>query len=227
MKPDPFEVRQQYSKWHPRRLSFYLQTRAEEYWSRLNFERYVIPRMERPGLPPAPDFDSSQTAVVSEHIQYLLAGLSFTERFAQSVVVEVGSFKGVTTNCLAQATQRTLVAVDPYFGYGGTEDEFLVFKENTKNCSNVLLLRKTSGQAWREWSHGAISMIFIDAMHDYVNVSFDLAAWGQKLLPGGLIAVHDTANPAFAGCRRAAYNTLKTMGLWANPGNLVILQKRP
>jgi hypothetical protein len=34
--------------------------------------------------------------------------------------------------------------------------------------------------------------VFINAVHDYVNTSFDIEAWLPKLVPGGILALHDT-----------------------------------
>ena len=68
--------------------------------------------------------------------------------------------------------------------------------------------------------------MFIDAVHDYANTSFDLEVWSSLSIPGGLIALHDTDNPSFAGTRRAAWEGQKTMDLYAHVNDLVILRKR-
>ena len=51
-----------------------------------------------------------------------------TDSLVGTVVVEVGCFRGETTRCLAGATTRTLIAVDPFQGYGGAEADFAQFR---------------------------------------------------------------------------------------------------
>ncbi|MCQ9204948.1 MAG: class I SAM-dependent methyltransferase [Omnitrophica bacterium] len=222
---DPFSIKKKYYRWYPLRVLFVAKSRFDDKWARLNFKRYNIPSKELIGLASPPEFDQRQTAVSPKLMQYLIAALKHTEHMGNAVVVEVGSYKGETTRCLAQSTNRKVIAVDPYFGYGATEETCKIFRNNVVDCNNVSHLKKTSGDAWRNWPFGSISFVFIDVLHDYANVSFDIDAWSQKLITGGLLALHDTANSGFAGSRRAAYYALRRFELWANPGNLVILQK--
>ena len=45
---------------------------------------------------------------------YLLYAVRASEALTESVIVELGAYRGVTTRLLAQATSRTVVAVDRY-----------------------------------------------------------------------------------------------------------------
>lgn len=225
MKIEPFAIKKKYYKWHPLRVIFTAKARFDDKWARLNFNRYNIPPKELVELPSPPDFDERQTAVSPKIMQYLIAALNHTAHMNNTVVVEVGSYNGETTRCLAQVTNRRVIAVDPYFGYGGTNENYKFFRDNITDCNNVSHLKKTSADAWRNWPFGPISFVFIDAAHNYASVSFDIDAWSQKLITGGLLALHDTANRGFAGVRRATYYALRHFRLWANPGNLIILQK--
>jgi hypothetical protein len=91
---------------------------------------------------------------------------------------------------------------------------------------NIVHERKTSGEAAAEWSHGPVSFVFIDAVHDYINVQFDLWAWGRHVVAGGMLAFHDTDNAGFAGVRRAVKEASPPLALVAHVKDLVILQKQ-
>ncbi len=143
-----------------------------------------------------------------------------------TVVVEVGCFRGETTRCLAGATSRTVVAVDPYQGYGGASADFAHFRRNVAGLANVVHEPKTSGEAARTWKHGPASMIFIDAVDDYVNTSFDINAWLPKLAPDGVLAQHDIDQAVYAGTRRAAFELRGRLELLAHADNLALYVAR-
>jgi predicted O-methyltransferase YrrM len=224
LRTDPFEVKQ-YSKKHPRRLAFTAKARVIERLARWKYESYALPEKVVPDLSSAPDADWSNTAVTDFQIQHLLYALSLAESLTDTVVVEVGSYRGETTRLLAKATSRKLIAVDPFIGYGASEEDYRIFRRNTSDLTNVIHERKCSGDAVRTWTHGAVGMIFIDAVHDYVNTAFDIEAWSPLLVKGGILALHDTDYPCFAGTRKAAFEASHDALLLAHPHNLVILQK--
>jgi len=96
-------------------------------------------------------------------MQYLLSGLRATEFLENTVVVEIGCYRGVTTRVLAQHTSRRVIAIDPYIGYGGSEQDYAKFKMNTEDVSNLAHQRMTSGEAFRNWKSHQASLVFIDA----------------------------------------------------------------
>lgn len=224
MRTDPFVIKQ-YSKKHPRRLTFTAKARVIEQLARWKFKKYELPEKLISNLHSAPAADWSNTAVTDFQIQHLLYGLSLTESLPNTVVVEVGPYRGVTTRLLAQATSRKLIAVDPFMGYGASEEDYNYFRRNISDLTNVIHERKCSGEAVRTWTHGAIGMVFIDAVHDYVNTAFDIEAWLPLIIEGGVLAMHDTDYPWFAGTRKAAFEASLKTTLLAHPHNLVLLQK--
>ena len=217
---DPFEVKRR-SKRDPRRVSYVVYSRLQEALSRLAFDRCALPLTTAP-LPAA--HASGETAVTAEQRSALLDAIHATEPLGDTCIVEVGAYRGATTRFLAENTSRQIVAVDPFIGYGGNEDDLSAFKANTRALANVVHLRATSGRAAHEWRLGPVSLIFVDAVHDYVNTSFDAAAWTCWLVKGGLIAFHDTDNPLFAGTRRAVFELSKRMSLFSHVEGLTILQ---
>ncbi len=227
-RTDPFAIKR-LPKWHPRRLAFKSRTMTIEWGARRRYARYALPERVLPDLPAtAPDVLWANTSVTPPQMQHLLHALAATEHLADTVIVEVGSFRGETTRCLARASSRRIVAVDPYSGYGGAEEDLAQFLRRVDGLDNVVLERATSGAAARAWRHGPASLLFIDAVHDYVNTAFDIATWSPLLVPGGILALHDTDQEIFAGTRRAAFEALceERFELLAHPANLTLLRMR-
>jgi predicted O-methyltransferase YrrM len=221
MRVDPFALKR-HAKWHPKRLSFTITARLLEWESRKNFSKYSLPEKLIPNLPPAPEASYENTAVTPVQMQHLLYALAATEHLTDTVVVEVGSYRGVTAQILAKATSRKVVAIDPYQGYGGSDEDLLYFQSSIKGLSNVVHERLTSGEAIRTWRHGFASFVFIDAVHDYVNTKYDFNVWSEHTVTEGIIAMHDTDQISFAGTRKAAYKACMKARLLAHPYNLVI-----
>lgn len=221
---DPFSVKQ-YPKWHPYRLCYTAGARWAEARSRSRFAEWELPEKRLSDLPAAPAADWHDTDVNPEQLRHLLAGLRDTESLAGTVCVEVGAFRGVTAAALAAATPRAYVAIDPYIGYGGSESDFHLMRSRTAGLANFWHERSTSGHAAAAWARGPIGFAFIDAVHDYMNVRFDIAAWSAHVVPGAILAFHDTDNPAFAGVRRAVRNICPPWQLYAHVPDLVMLRK--
>jgi predicted O-methyltransferase YrrM len=160
--------------------------------------------------------------VTENQMAHLLAAVKDTE---EGAIAEIGSYRGETTRCLAQATNRAVFAVDPYIGYGGAEEEYGRFKLRIAGLRNVTHLKMTSGEAARAWNRGPISLVFIDAVHDYVNARYDISVWSDLVVTGGIIALHDTDDPRFPGSRRAAFEAAKRFHIWAHPPGMVLLRK--
>lgn len=226
MLTDPFSLKSQ-SKLSPRRLAFTAHARAMDFLSRQNFDTYELPQKALTDLPDLPgSIDWDDTSVTKVQMQHLLRALDDTERLGGSVI-EVGCYRGVTTVALAARTVRKVVAVDPFLGgWGATNTDFDAFQARVAVSSNVAHVRATSGAAAANWSDGNASLIFIDAVHDYANTSFDISVWWPKLIPGGIMAFHDTDDSRFAGTRRAVYE-LHGRGaeLYAHPDNITLLRK--
>lgn len=222
---DPFVIKRR-SRLHPVRVAYTLYARGMEALARVRFERCALPRRVPALDDPAPTVVSNETAVTTDQLHVLLTALDCLELSRDHAIVEVGAYRGATTHALAVRTQRRVFAVDPFIGYGGWEADFAAFRARTASLPNVTHLRMTSGEAARTWAHGPIGFVFIDAVHDYVNAAFDVAAWTRRLSAGGLLALHDTDTAIFAGARMAAFEARKRAELWAHIDNLTVLRKR-
>ena len=121
-------------------------------------------------------------------------------------IVEIGSFLGRSTKCLAQNTKGTVTAVDTWLGDSDTKasgqgisdtlpegylyDEFL---KNMEDQENVIPMKMTSLEAAAQCAKEGkkFDMIFIDARHRYEDVKADILAWRPLLSPGGMLCGHD------------------------------------
>lgn len=225
---DPFQVKR-LPKWHPRRVVKTLVAWIEDKKARWDYEKHRLPECVFEDLPDCPDFHTEDTAVTLKQMRHLLEICRrCTEKHQEGVFVEVGSYRGSTTMCLGKAVRpRTYVAVDPFMGWGGAEDDLRVFKQKTSGLENVVHERTTSGEAARSWQYGPIAFVFVDAVHNYWNTNFDLSVWSERVKKGGYIAAHDTDTKAFAGTRRAVYEKANTedFEVCVHVPDLVILRK--
>ena len=121
-------------------------------------------------------------------------------------VVEIGSYHGRSTVVLARATAgRTRVtAIDPHAGNDrgpqrieGTDAEgeadhqqFLRTLSRTGVADRVRHVRLPSERALGQVV-GAIDVLYVDGAHRYVPARDDIARWGARVAPGGLMLVHD------------------------------------
>jgi predicted O-methyltransferase YrrM len=222
---DPFSILSKYPKRHPIRIAFLLRLKFIESISKINFDKYVLPQKLLAEIPVIPDADYLNTAVTPTQMQYLLAGLANTENIQNSVVVEIGCYRGATTQVIAKHTLRKVIAIDPYVGYGGEKEDFTEFFTKTKDLSNVIHKHRSSGEAAKNWQYGDISFIFIDAVHDYLHTSFDIQTWLPRLSKGGILALHDTDQRCFSGTRKAVFEIANSLDLFAHTDNLVMFQK--
>ena len=122
----------------------------------------------------------------------------------KGVIVEIGSWKGKSTICLAlgskQEPKSPVYAIDPHVGSSEHQRTFgpistlKAFKKNIKKAevaSLVKMLVISSRKAAQNFSH-PVELIFIDGDHNYQAVKRDFLDWSPHLVDGGIIAFHDT-----------------------------------
>jgi predicted O-methyltransferase YrrM len=131
-------------------------------------------------------------------------------RFARTLqggtFVEIGSWKGRSTSfvgpiCNANGTR--LVCVDHWRGSGdmlaaryaaalAVEDVEETFRENMRARGiAVEVLAEPSAIAALRFGAASVDRVFLDGAHDGPSVAEDLALWGARLRPDGVLAGHD------------------------------------
>lgn len=122
----------------------------------------------------------------------------------RGAIVEIGSWKGKSTICLARGSlvgAKTKVhAVDPHtgspehskaFGVVWTFDEFRRNIENAGMTEMVVPHVDFSDSAARKFDE-PVEFIFIDGLHEYEGVKLDFDSWFPKVIEHGTMAFHDT-----------------------------------
>jgi len=128
-----------------------------------------------------------------------------------AAVVEVGCSAGRSTIALAlgaRTTGKTVYAVDPFNGGGATPDppgnyinQGASFKPFWANLcrfgvqDTVTPIGDYSELAAKKYPGDRIGLLFIDADHTYRYVRMDVDIWGRFLVPGGILALHDSGYP--------------------------------
>jgi hypothetical protein len=165
------------------------------------------------------------TTVTSGQREVLLRAVEATENL-ELPIVELGAWRGVTTTAIAGATRRLVYAVDPYSDASGSDNDLCIMRDRTRGLDNVKHMRMSSGDAARTLRHEAFSLVFVDAIHDYLNTWFDFKVWGSLLTPGGMIAFHDVDDHAGANlaCRRILKSGRFVM--WGYCPNLAVFQRK-
>lgn len=121
----------------------------------------------------------------------------------KGVILEIGSWKGKSTVCLAQGSRdgakAEVHAVDPFTGSSehGKVYTFPEFQRNVERAGISSLVtphQQPSKDAAQGWTK-PIELLWIDGAHEFEFVKLDYALWAPHLVPGGVIAFHDSTDP--------------------------------
>lgn len=130
---------------------------------------------------------------------------------AGGVCVELGVWCGRSLTYLAHrlrslGKQCELWGIDAWpndYGFGGHDDRMAaaggvyassltdMLKYAPEYFRDINLVRCDSARGARLFEPSSVDFCFVDAMHDFVHVKADLAAWTPKLKAGGILAGHD------------------------------------
>jgi predicted O-methyltransferase YrrM len=126
------------------------------------------------------------------------------------ICLEIGSYKGRSASYIASSA-RTLICLDPFKFWDGTkwlDDEnhsvMQEFLKNTRAYNNITVIKGTSAENAELFKEGYFDMIFIDAAHDFENVSRDIRNYYPKLKSPGTMLLHDY-QAAYPGVQQAVH----------------------
>lgn len=124
-------------------------------------------------------------------------------------VLEIGSYCGRSTICLAQ-TAQSVASVDPHDGRGTVfkADTFEMFQSNLKRYG----IKNVESHRTTELPNDQFDLVFIDASHDYENVANDIERSMALLTSEGLLAFHDYKNTDDPGVTKAVDELLAVGG---------------
>jgi hypothetical protein len=135
-------------------------------------------------------------------------GLALSELASNNAVLEIGSFCGLSTICMAQ-TAEIVHAVDPFDGratahegFGTTLEELECNAERYGVRDRIKVHKGTSELALR-FPKQSVDLVFIDGDHGRESVLFDAKVAVHVLRPGGFVAFHDYKSPLDPGVEAA------------------------
>lgn len=101
-------------------------------------------------------------------------------------VVEVGSFKGRSTHALLSGTKGKVTAIDNWKLHWDTnhphngEVVFREFKENTKDFTNLEIIKATSNETVNNFEDNSLDMVFLDFTTNYDEYLEAIQKWLPK-----------------------------------------------
>lgn len=230
---DPFAVKR-WSRAHPYRISYTAAARFIELEAARNYALYALPDVTLPRATTqgvtSELFASEQknTKLTPTQLDLLVYHARLACSRMEGVIVEVGSYRGVTTRVLAECTRAVVYAVDPFALYGGTDEDFALFRASTGCYANIVHIKKTSGEAVKMFKPASVCFIFIDATPGYVNVRHDSTLYGNLLVHGGFIAINNVDNINFPGSRKAAWElATENYALVTHEHDIAVFARRP
>lgn len=133
-----------------------------------------------------------------------------------ALLVELGVWSGVSLAAMASSARQLgrddlrIVGVDLWEGSAGEPDlqeearkrdvyrECLDRLRYAKLLDRVALLRCDTIKAAALFADESVDFVFHDSCHLYEHVRVEIAAWRDKVKPGGLQAGHDIGRPEVA-----------------------------
>ncbi|MDC0680309.1 class I SAM-dependent methyltransferase [Sorangium atrum] len=141
-------------------------------------------------------------------------------------MVEVGSWKGLSTAYVGRLAARNGVALHCVDTWGGSSDKYAdryramlaaedvpgAFKANMAALGiQPDVLRMASTDAAARFADASLDLVFLDGSHDRAAVLADLEAWWPRLKPGAVLAGHDH-NEDHAGVMEAVAHFMSRAG---------------
>lgn len=125
-----------------------------------------------------------------------------------SQMVEVGSYWGESIMFFWKSGKfRLITAIDPGTpDIGGPQNNDIIRKGVIEPSSGVVQLLEMTGHEAATagfFRPEELDLVYIDAVHDYENLSQDIRDWYPKVKPGGFIGGHDYDPDKFPGVVRA------------------------
>ncbi|MCU0863033.1 MAG: class I SAM-dependent methyltransferase [Planctomycetes bacterium] len=150
------------------------------------------------------------------------------------VAVEIGSWQGKSSVCLASGLQGKrqprLCCIDPFDASGDGESSPTygeraqrvdgelrrAFEQNLRDAGLHELIDVRQGFSHQQAQHwqGSIDLLFLDGDHSYPSVRQDFEDWAPKVRPGGYLVMHDVVHPVHEGPARVVDELVRRDPTW-------------
>jgi hypothetical protein len=159
----------------------------------------------------------------------------------QHNIVEIGSYCGRSTVVMGTVAKTIrpgtkLYAIDPHDGKVGDLDQGIrtgaptleKFRRNIAQANLTDIIETIQQHSFEVMWDKPISLLFIDGLHDYVNVSRDFFHFESCIVPGGYVAFHDYAD-YYPGVQALVNEVLVSQGYRyvAAVRSMIVLEKLP
>lgn len=141
---------------------------------------------------PIPNFGRNQMAALLKELNY-------------EIGVEVGVAAGEYSEVLCKENPNMKIyGVDPwtplrdYRDYTKRATFERLYDDTLKRLegfTNYEIIRETSMEALKHFKDNSIDFVYIDANHNFQNVTNDITEWTKKVKPGGIVSGHDYFRP--------------------------------
>lgn len=157
-----------------------------EPWGRENYDTAYVDASQIRGTGDGFRFPADVDGWLLPSEGHALANLAVGKR-----VLEIGSYHGRSTICLAQ-TAKEVISIDPHDGRGTPKPQPTLDKYR-RNLERYGVANVTSfiGTLDNTMLAGEFDLAFIDGAHDYDSVVRDARGAAKLLKRGGLLAFHD------------------------------------
>jgi predicted O-methyltransferase YrrM len=106
----------------------------------------------------------------------------------ESIVVEVGSYSGVSSELFALFCKK-IYCIDIWEGFAEPAEK--IFDELIIKYNNIVKLKSTSQDAAKNFQNYSIDLVYIDAEHTYHSTKNYILSWISKIKSNGIISGHD------------------------------------
>jgi hypothetical protein len=139
------------------------------------------------------------------YVELKITREEMTKLFAEmglNVGAEVGTERGVYSKCLLEANpELKLYSIDSWKTHKGyrdhvNQDKLERFYEETVERLAPFGERSEIRRGWSveeayRVPDESLDFVYIDANHNFQNVTNDITEWSKKVKPGGIVAGHD------------------------------------
>ncbi len=117
----------------------------------------------------------------------------YASRIKNGLIVEIGSFGGISTLMLALSSPTSkVIAIDPYVEFSWILPQFL----RRVDGHNIELIRDLSENVGEIWDR-EIDLLHVDGDHHYEAVKRDIELWLPHLKKNKFALFHDYGNSLF------------------------------
>jgi predicted O-methyltransferase YrrM len=146
------------------------------------------------------EFYIMRTPEQREGLQNMIDWLNTIRPTSEMRMIEIGSYVGESTLMFANHFKE-VISVDPYVNdydlndmachHAPFDKVYEQFIRNTLSIPNIKSIKETSENAFSILKDQQWDMVYIDGLHTFEGVSYDIEHYKSIIKPGGFVCGHD------------------------------------